>query len=60
MPIFLKIFLFGWIAGLNIDLVALAARGKSELETTLLGSVSLHTVQAAPCDVLLLRGNVRL
>lgn len=50
----------GWIAGLNIDLVALAARGKSELETTLLGSVSLHTVQAAPCDVLLLRGNVRL
>lgn len=47
-----------WIGSLGIDLVALAARGKSELEATLLGSVSLHTVQAAPCDVLLLRGAV--
>ena len=47
-----------WIAALGVDLVALAARGKSELEASLLGSVSLHAVQAAPCDVLLLRGAV--
>lgn len=38
------------------DLVALAAHGKSEIEKTLLGSVSLHTALAARCDVLLLTG----
>ena len=34
----------------------IAAHGKSELEATFLGSVSLHTVLSATCDVLLLRG----
>jgi nucleotide-binding universal stress UspA family protein len=46
----------GWIASTRADLVVIAAHGKSELEATLLGSVSLHTVLAATCDVLLLRG----
>lgn len=45
-----------WIGTLGIDLVAIAAHGKSEIEATFLGSVSLHTVLTAPCDVLLLRG----
>jgi nucleotide-binding universal stress UspA family protein len=45
-----------WIGEFDADLVALAARGKSELEAAWLGSVSLHAVQTAPCDVLLLRG----
>lgn len=45
-----------WIDTIQPELVAIAAHGKSELEATFLGSVSLHTVQAAPCDVLLLRG----
>lgn len=45
-----------WIGSTRADLVAIAAHGKSELEATLLGSVSLHTVLAATCDVLLLRG----
>ena len=45
-----------WIETINADLVAIAAHGKSELEATFLGSVSLHTVLGAPCDVLLLRG----
>lgn len=49
-----------WVDALDIDLVAIAAHGTSELEDTLLGSVSLHTVQAAPCDVLLVRGAVVL
>jgi nucleotide-binding universal stress UspA family protein len=44
-----------WIEAIGCDLVAIAAHGKSELEATFLGSVSLHTVQAAPCDVLLVR-----
>lgn len=45
-----------WIEGIGADLVVIAAHGKSELEATFLGSVSLHTVLAASCDVLLLRG----
>jgi len=45
-----------WIGEFDADLVALAARGKSELEAAWLGSVSLHAVQSASCDVLLLRG----
>lgn len=45
-----------WIRALGIDLVAIAAHGKSELEATFLGSVSLHTVFAARCDVWLARG----
>jgi len=44
------------IGEFDADLVALAARGKSELEAAWLGSVSLHAVQSASCDVLLLRG----
>lgn len=43
---------------LYLDLAAWAeVAGKSEVEATLLGGVSLHTVQA-PCDVLPLRGAV--
>lgn len=45
-----------WIDAIDADLVAIAAHGKSELEATFLGSVSLHTVLSATCDVLLLRG----
>lgn len=45
-----------WIEAIGADLVAIAAHGKSELDATFLGSVSLHTVTAAPCDVLVLRG----
>lgn len=45
-----------WIDAIGADLVAIAAHGKSELERAFLGSVSLHTVLAATCDVLLLRG----
>jgi nucleotide-binding universal stress UspA family protein len=45
-----------WVDGLNADLVAVAAFGKSGLEHLFLGSVSLHTVSNAACDVLLLRG----
>lgn len=45
-----------WIDTIGADLVAIAAHGKSELERAFLGSVSLHTVLAATCDVLLLRG----
>lgn len=44
-----------WIDRLTPDLVALAARGKGEVERLFLGSVSLHVVLSAPCDVLLLR-----
>jgi nucleotide-binding universal stress UspA family protein len=44
-----------WIETTSADLVVIAAHGKSELEATFLGSVSLHTVMAAHCDVLLLR-----
>lgn len=44
-----------WIESIGADLVVIAAHGRSELESTFLGSVSLHTVQAAPCDVLLMR-----
>jgi nucleotide-binding universal stress UspA family protein len=46
-----------WIEAIGADLVVIAAHGKSELETTFLGSVSLHTVQVAPCDVLLMRND---
>jgi nucleotide-binding universal stress UspA family protein len=45
-----------WIDAIDADLVVMAAHGKSELEATFLGSVSLHTVLSATCDVLLLRG----
>jgi nucleotide-binding universal stress UspA family protein len=44
-----------WVDSTGADLVVIAAHGKSELEATFLGSVSLHTVMAAHCDVLLLR-----
>lgn len=45
-----------WIVELAVDLVAIAAHGRSELETAFLGSVSARVVQEAPCDVLLVRG----
>jgi nucleotide-binding universal stress UspA family protein len=45
-----------WIDAIDADLVVIAAHGKSELEATFLGSVSLHTVLSATCDVLLFRG----
>ncbi len=45
-----------WIVELAVDLVAIAAHGKSELEAAFLGSVSARVVQTAPCDVLLVRG----
>lgn len=45
-----------WVDTMGADLVVIAAHGKSELESTFLGSVSLHTVMAAHCDVLLMRG----
>lgn len=44
-----------WIDRLRADLVVLPARGKSTVEATFLGSVSLHMALAAPCDVLLMR-----
>lgn len=44
-----------WIVELAVDLVVIAAHGKSELEAAFLGSVSAHVVQTAPCDVLLVR-----
>lgn len=46
-----------WIQRIEVDLVVIAARGRSELEKSLLGSVSLHTALTAPCDVLLLRSD---
>ena len=46
-----------WVRKLGADLVAIGAHGKSEIEVTFLGSVSLHTVMSAPCDVLLQRGS---
>ncbi|GAB4481347.1 MAG: universal stress protein [Burkholderiaceae bacterium] len=46
-----------WIVELAVDLLAIAAHGKSELQTAFLGSVSAHVVQTAPCDVLLVRGD---
>jgi nucleotide-binding universal stress UspA family protein len=45
-----------WVETTGADLLVIAAHGKSELEATFLGSVSLHTIMAAHCDVLLLRG----
>jgi universal stress protein E len=45
-----------WVKELDVQLVAISARGKSELEQSFLGSVSLDTVLTAPCDVLLLTG----
>lgn len=44
-----------WIANLKPDLVALASRGKGELERLFLGSVSLHVVLTSPRDVLMMR-----
>lgn len=44
-----------WIAELAVDLVAIAAHGKSGVEEAFLGSVSAHVVQTAACDVLLVR-----
>lgn len=41
---------------LGVDLVALAAHGKSELERTFLGSISLHTALLSHSDVLVLTG----
>ena len=38
--------------------MALAARGKSELERTFLGSVSLHTALLSHSDVLVLTGRL--
>jgi nucleotide-binding universal stress UspA family protein len=40
---------------LSVDLIAIAARGKSEVERLFIGSVALNVVQAADCDVLLVR-----
>lgn len=45
-----------WIESVDADLVVVAAFGKSGLERAFLGSVSLHAVSHAACDVLLLRG----
>lgn len=45
-----------WVRELDVQLVAISARGKSELEKSFLGSVSLDTVLTVPCDVLLLTG----
>lgn len=45
-----------WVKELDVQLVAISARGKSELEKSFLGSVSLDTVLTAPCDILLLTG----
>ncbi|MCZ7563468.1 MAG: universal stress protein [Burkholderiales bacterium] len=36
----------------DADLVAIGARGRSELAYFMLGSVSLHVVLEAQCDVL--------
>jgi nucleotide-binding universal stress UspA family protein len=47
-----------WIVELAVDVVALAAHGKSALEAAFIGSVSAHVVQSDPCDVLLVRGGV--
>jgi nucleotide-binding universal stress UspA family protein len=44
-----------WLARLKPDLIALAAHGKGEIQRLFLGSVSLHVVLSAPCDVLLVR-----
>jgi nucleotide-binding universal stress UspA family protein len=41
---------------LRADLVVVAAHGKSEVEQTLLGSVSSHLALSATCDVMLLPG----
>jgi universal stress protein E len=45
-----------WIKELDVQLVAMPAHGKSELEKSFLGSVSLDTVLTAPCDILLFTG----
>jgi CPA2 family monovalent cation:H+ antiporter-2 len=44
------------IGHLRADLVVVAAHGKSEVEKTLLGSVSAHLALSATCDVMLLPG----
>jgi nucleotide-binding universal stress UspA family protein len=44
-----------WIESTGAGLLAIASHGKSELEAALLGSVTLHVVLSASCDVLLLR-----
>jgi nucleotide-binding universal stress UspA family protein len=45
-----------WIESTRADVLVIAAHGKSELEVALLGSVTMHVVLAASCDVLLIRG----
>lgn len=42
----------------NADLIVIAARGKSEVERLFIGSVALNAVQAAACDVLLVRSPI--
>lgn len=42
---------------LAADLIVIAARGKSEVERLFIGSVALSVVQAADCDVLLVRSD---
>jgi nucleotide-binding universal stress UspA family protein len=44
-----------WIESTGAGLLVIASHGKSELEATLLGSVTLHLVLSASCDVLLVR-----
>lgn len=39
----------------NADIVIIGSRGRSGLAATVLGSVSTHVVQHAPCDVLVVR-----
>jgi nucleotide-binding universal stress UspA family protein len=43
-----------WIESTGAGLLVIASHGKSELEATVLGSVTLHVVLSASCDVLLL------
>jgi CPA2 family monovalent cation:H+ antiporter-2 len=44
------------VGQVRADLVVVSAHGKSEVERTLLGSVSAHLALSAACDALLLRG----
>ena len=43
----------------EVDLVVMASHGHSGVERLLLGSVSEHVLRAAPCPVLLMRGEER-
>lgn len=40
----------------NANLVIVGSRGRGGLASTVLGSVSIHVVHHAPCDVLVVRG----